>query len=244
MFSMKAVILAGGNGTRLHPLTSVTNKHLLPVYDRPVIQYAIDRVVSFGIKEVMIVTSPECVKDFKKYIVNEKRCKISFGIQKRPLGIAHGLHIAKNFVGKNNFLLWLGDGIIEDDLVPHIEDFSSGARIFIKRVNDPERFGVATVDQKRNVLEIIEKPKKPISQYAVTGVYLYDPTVFEKMKDQPMSDRGEYEITYLNNLYIKDNALKAVFLKKKWFDIGTFESLYEATRYMREKARKKLRNCS
>ncbi len=237
---MKAVILAGGEGTRLRPLTTVVNKHLLPVYNKPVIVYAIDKMVHFGIREVMIVSTPTAVPLFKALFKSEKRCRISFGVQPQPKGIAHGLLVAKKFIGKDNFLLWLGDGIVEDDISRHIHSFETGAKVFIKRVVDPERFGVATIDRKHHVLEIEEKPVQPKSHYAVTGIYLYDNTVFQKMKRQPMSKRGEYEITYVNNKYIEEGTLKAVFLKKKWFDIGTFESLYHATRYIRAKEQRGL----
>jgi len=232
---MKAVILAGGEGTRLHPVTKVTNKHLLPIYDRPVIQYAVEKMISFGIKEVLIVTKATYIQNFKCLFADEKRCSVSFVIQKKAVGIAHGLLLAKKFVGADNFLFWLGDGIIADDISEHIYNFTSGAKVFIKRVNDPERFGVATVDRKHRVLEIIEKPKVPKSNYAVTGIYLYDSTVFDKMKNQPLSDRGEYEITYVNNKYIEEGTLEAIFLKKEWFDIGTFESLYKASNFIRKK---------
>jgi glucose-1-phosphate thymidylyltransferase len=235
---MKAVILAGGEGTRLYPITKVANKHLLPIYDRPVIQYAVEKMISFGIKEVMIITNALYLPNFKRLFADEDRCRIVYKVQSEPKGIAHGLHLAKSFIGKDSFLFWLGDGIVEDDISRHIHSFVAGAKVFIKRVNDPERFGVATVDRKHHVLEIIEKPTEPKSHYAVTGIYLYDSTVFTKMKGQPVSKRGEYEITYLNNKYIEEGTLKAVFLKKQWFDIGTFESLHKASNYIRQKVRK------
>ncbi len=234
---MKAVILAGGEGTRLYPVTKVTNKHLLPIYDRPIIQYAVEKMIGYGIKDVLIITNATYLANFKKLFANETRCHVSFVVQKEAIGIAHGLKLAKKFVGDSPFLFWLGDGIVEDDIKKHIDSFKEGAKVFIKRVPDPERFGVATVDRKHHVLEIIEKPKEPKSHYAVTGIYLYDNTVFAKMKNQPKSARGEYEITYVNNKYIEEGTLKAVFLKKQWFDIGTFESLYKATMFIRKKAR-------
>ena len=232
---MKAVILAGGEGTRLYPVTKVTNKHLLPIYDRPIIQYAVEKMISYGIKDVLIITNGTYMANFKKLFADEKRCAVSFVLQKEAIGIAHGLMLAKKFVGTSPFLFWLGDGIVEDDISRHIHSFTNGAKVFIKRVSDPERFGVATVDRKHHVLEIIEKPKEPKSHYAVTGIYLYDNTVFDKMKNQPKSARGEYEITYVNNKYIEAGTLKAVFLKKQWFDVGTFESLYKATQFIRKK---------
>jgi glucose-1-phosphate thymidylyltransferase len=232
---MKAVILAGGEGTRLYPVTKVTNKHLLPIYDRPIIQYAVEKMISYGIKDVLIITNATYLANFKRLFADEKRCAVSFIVQKEAVGIANGLLLAKKFVENSNFLFWLGDGIVEDDLSKHIHNFKGGAKVFIKRVPDPERFGVATVDRKHNVLEIIEKPVVPKSHYAVTGIYLYDQTVFLKMKNQPKSARGEYEITYVNNAYIAAGTLKAVFLKKQWFDVGTFESLYKASSFIRRK---------
>lgn len=232
---MKAVILAGGEGTRLYPVTKVTNKHLLPIYDRPIIQYAVEKMIEYGIKDVLIITNATYLANFKRLFAEEKRCNVSFIVQKEAIGIANGLLLAKKFVGNDNFLFWLGDGIVEDALAKHISSFKSGAKVFIKRVPDPERFGVATVDRKHNVLEIIEKPKEPKSNYAVTGIYLYDNTVFAKMKNQPKSARGEYEITYVNNKYIEAGTLKAVFLKKQWFDVGTFESLHKASLFVRKK---------
>lgn len=235
---MKAVILAGGEGTRLYPVTKVINKHLLPIYDRPIIQYAVEKMIGYGITDVLIVTNATYLTNFKRLFASEKRCAISFAVQKEAKGIAHGLLLARKFVGNGNFLFWLGDGIVEDDLTKHIHSFKNGAKVFIKRVPDPERFGVATVDRKQRVLEIIEKPSVPKSHYAVTGIYLYDHTVFAKMKNQPVSARGEYEITYLNNKYIEEGTLKAVFLKKQWFDVGTFESLYKAAVFIRKKVLK------
>ncbi len=233
---MKAVILAGGEGTRLYPLTKAVNKHLLPIYNKTVIEYAVDKMVSFGIKDVLIVTNGTYIKNFKRVLASEKRCQVSFVIQKEAKGIAHGLKLAKSFVNGSSFLFWLGDGIVEDDISKHVHTFTTGAKVFIKRVDDPERFGVATVDRKHHVLEIVEKPKVPKSHYAVTGIYLYDNTVFSKMRGQPMSARGEYEITYVNNKYIEEGTLKAVFLKKQWFDIGTFESLFKASTFIRKLA--------
>jgi glucose-1-phosphate thymidylyltransferase len=231
---MKAVILAGGEGTRLYPVTKVTNKHLLPIYDRPIIQYAVEKMIEYGITDVLIITNATYLANFKRLFADEKRCTVSFVVQKEAIGIANGLLLAKKFVGTDNFLFWLGDGIVEDALAKHIQSFKTGAKVFIKRVPDPERFGVATVDRKHNVLEIIEKPKEPKSHYAVTGIYLYDNTVFAKMKNQPKSARGEYEITYVNNKYIESGTLKAVFLKKQWFDVGTFESLHKASLFVRK----------
>ncbi|MSU73628.1 spore coat protein [Candidatus Kaiserbacteria bacterium] len=243
---MKAVILAGGRGTRLNPLTLATNKHLFAVYDKPVIYYAIEKLVAAGIYQIMIVTSSEHIGDFVKLLGSGKnfvrpqggQVQIVYGIQNEPNGIAYGLYIAKEYVGKDDFLLFLGDNIFEDDIALHIKSFKSGARVFLKKVPDPHRFGIATIDKKGKVIAIEEKPRKPKSDLAVTGLYLYDATVFDKMLDQQKSERGEYEVTYLNNKYLKEGKLDAVLLKKKWFDVGTFDSLLDASMHMRKKKRK------
>ncbi len=241
---MKGVILAGGRGTRLDPLTRVTNKHLLPVYDKPVIYYAVEALAAAGVDRIMIVTSPHHLDDFVQllgsgqYFVSKKTGKqiqIVYGIQNEANGIAFGLYIARDYVGDDDCILYLGDNIIEDDLAPHIKSFKGGATVFLKKVPDPSRFGIAEVDASGTVRSIVEKPKQPKSDLAVVGVYIYDNTVFKKMIGQPVSKRGEKEITWVNNQYLKEKNLRAVELKKEWFDIGTIESLLTAGNYMHKK---------
>jgi glucose-1-phosphate thymidylyltransferase len=242
---MKGIILAGGTGSRLYPLTLAANKHLLPVYDKPVIYYAVQKLVDSGIDKIMLITSPEHIESFVRLLgsgqrfvpknTTAKQIQIIYGIQNEPNGIAYGLYIAKEFVGNDNCVLYLGDNIFEDDLTSTIQSFSGGATVFLKKVKDPERFGVAEVDKKGRVKSIVEKPKKPKSDLAVTGVYLYDSSVFKKMIGQPKSDRGELEITYINNLYAEQSLLKSHELKKEWFDIGTIESLHHASVFMKNK---------
>ena len=241
---MKGVILAGGEGTRLRPLTLVTNKHLLPVYNKPVIYYAIEKFVEAGIDRIMIVTSPRQIEDFVNLLGSGqnftskktgKQIQIVYGIQNRPSGIADGLYIAKDYVGQDDCVLYLGDNIFEDDLSAHIQNFEGGALVFLKEVKDPQRFGDATIDKDGRVVEIEEKPAAPKSNLAVTGVYVYDNTVFDKMVDQPTSERGEYEITYVNNKYVEAGTLRAVNLKKDWFDIGSVDALLEANNFMQKK---------
>ncbi|MDO8594547.1 MAG: sugar nucleotidyltransferase [bacterium] len=245
---MIGVILAGGDGTRLRPLTMVTNKHLLPVYDKPVIYYAIEKLVEAGIDRIMVVTSPKQIDNFVNLLGsgqnfisknNNKQIQIVYGIQNRPSGIADGLYIAKDYIGNDDCVLYLGDNILEDDISEHITTFKTGASVFLKEVSEPQRFGVATVDTKGNVLEIVEKPANPTSNLAVVGVYVYDNTVFTKMVDQPTSERGEYEITYLNNKYIEEGTLHSYVLKKDWFDIGSVEALHEANVFMKAKTSRK-----
>lgn len=246
---MKAVILAGGNGTRLHPLTAVTNKHLLPLYDKPIIYHTIEKLTSYGIDKLMIVTSPHHLDDFVQLLgsgehfvskTTGKQVQIVYGIQNEPKGIAQGLWIAKEYIGGDSCILCLGDNIIEDDLGKHIRSFRKGARIFLKKVHDPERFGIATLDKDMKVTSIVEKPKAPKGDLAIIGFYIYDNTVFKKMIGQPKSLRGEYEITYINNKYLKEKTLDAVLLNKPWFDIGTIDSLLDASLYTREKEKKNI----
>jgi glucose-1-phosphate thymidylyltransferase len=245
---MKGVILAGGFGTRLHPVTKVTNKHLLPVFNKPVIYYGIEKLVAAGIDKIMIVTNPQFIEDFVNLLGSGqdfiskntgKQIQIVYGIQNEPSGIAQGLWIAKDYVGNDNCVLYLGDNIFEDDIGEYVRQFESGATVFLKEVSDPKRFGVAVIDDNNKVIEIEEKPQNPKSNLAVTGLYIYDNTVFDKMIGQPKSERGEYEITYINNLYIKEGKLKAVKLEKEWFDVGTFESLLTASQFYANKNSKK-----
>lgn len=240
---MKGVILAGGNGTRLNPLTKVTNKHLLPLYDRPVIFHAVEKLVNAGIDRIMIVVSPSYLDHFVSVLGSgqnfhsrqtEKQIQIVYGIQNEPAGIADGLWVARDFVGTDNVVLHLGDNIIEDDISDEVSNFTSGAKVFLKEVHDPERFGVATLDADGRVIEIIEKPAKPKTKFAVVGLYIYDATVFEKIRGQGKSARGEYEITDVNNKYINERGLRAGRVKGAWFDVGTFDSLLAASNYMRE----------
>ena len=245
---MKGVILAGGSGTRLHPLTKITNKHLLPLYDKPVIFHAVEKLVNAGIDRIMIIVSPAYLDDFVSVLGSGQdfrskktahQIQIVYGIQNEPRGIAEGLWIARDFVGDDNVVLHLGDNIIEDDLTEHVANFNKGAKVFLKSVRDPHRFGVATLDAKNSVSEIIEKPKEPKTNLAVVGVYIYDNTVFDKITGQPMSERGEYEITTVNNKYIGEGSMEAAHVEGAWFDVGTFDSLLAASNYMKERAQKK-----
>lgn len=242
---MKGVILAGGSGTRLQPLTLATNKHLLALYNKPVIYYGVEKLVDAGIDRIMIVTSPCHVENFVRLLgsgenfVSKKtgrQVQIVYGIQNTASGIAYGMYIAKDYVGDDNCALYLGDNIFEDDIKDPIKKFKGGATVFLKEVRDPERFGVAEVDKKGKVISIEEKPLKPKSNLAVTGLYLFDKTAFDKVRDQKVSARGEYEITYINNLYIDEGKMHSVILKKPWFDIGTFDSLIEASNFMKAKS--------
>jgi len=241
---MKGVILAGGNATRLYPLTKITNKHLLPLYNKPVIFHAVEKLVNAGIDRIMIVLSPQYLDDFVSVLGSgqafkskngDHQIQIVYGIHNEPGGIAQGLCIAHDFVGDDSVVLHLGDNIIEDDITEQVRNFTGGAKVFLKEVRDPERFGVAILDENNRVVEIIEKPKTPVSNLAVVGVYIYDNTVFAKMKGQPKSDRGEYEITWVNNRYIDEGSLDVGRIEGAWFDVGTFDSLLTASNYMKKK---------
>lgn len=242
---MKGVILAGGSGTRLAPLTLATNKHLLPLYDRPIIYYSIEKLIQAGIAKIMIITSGTHIEDFVKLLgsgqnfrmPDGRQLQIVYGIQNEPRGICEGLHIAEDYVGEDNCVLLLGDNIFEDDLMSHVRDFKGGATVFLKKVPDPHRFGIAQFDKSGRVINIEEKPKKPKSDYAVTGCYIYDSSAFKKLLDNKLSARGEFEIGHVNNKYIKEGTLTSVILKRPWFDVGTFDSLLGASVHMSKKKR-------
>lgn len=237
---MKGIILAGGNATRLRPLTLVTNKHLLPIYNKPLIYYPIETMVRAGINRIMIITSPHHLSHFVNLLGSghdfkdnqDKQIQIVYAIQNDASGIADGLWIARDYVGNDSCMLLLGDNIFIDDLSPYLKKFKTGAMVFLKDVHDPERFGIAEVDTKGRVVSVEEKPKKPKSNLAITGAYVYDTTCFKKCVGQPKSKRGEYEITYINNLYLQAKQLKAVHLQNEWFDAGTFDSLIRASLFV------------
>ena len=231
---MKGVILAGGLGTRLLPLTSVTNKHLLPVYDRPMIYYPIECLLRAGIDEVLIVTGGEHAGDFLKLLKNGKHLglrHLEYTYQEGEGGIADALKLAEDFAEDDSICVILGDNIIERNIRRAVEDFRSqqqGAKILLKKVDDPERFGVARIEGDR-ITEIIEKPKDPPSNFAVTGIYLYDHDVFDIARTLKPSARGELEITDVNNEYIRRGTLTYDVLDGWWSDAGTFTSLHRAS---------------
>lgn len=238
---MKGVILAGGLGTRLNPLTSVTNKHLLPVYDKPMIYYPIATLVSAGITDILIVTSGPHVGHFLGVLKNGKELGVShieYAYQEKPDGgIADALALAEDFADSGSIAVILGDNTTDADISEDVKNFSNGALLFLKKVEDPQRFGVPEFDSENpdRVINIIEKPENPPNDYAVTGLYLYDNKVFDYIKNIEPSTRGELEITDVNNCYVNDNNLKWTELKGYWTDAGTFDSLYRANQYWAEK---------
>ena len=231
---MKGVILAGGLGTRLSPLTKITNKHLLPVYDRPMIFYPLQTLINAGISDIMIVTGGNNAGDFLKLLGNGKEFglkHINYTYQEGEGGIAQALSLAEYFADKDRICVVLGDNLIERNIVAAVRAFrrqKRGAKVLLKEVPDPERFGVAEIEGGR-LVRIEEKPKTPKSNLAVIGIYMYDSRVFDIVKTLKPSGRGELEITDVNNAYIESNEMTWDMLEGWWTDAGTFESLVRAT---------------
>lgn len=231
---MKGVVLAGGLGTRLYPLTYATNKHLLPVYDKPMIFYPIQTLVRAGIKEVLVVTGGPYAGHFIRVLKNGKELglkHLEYAYQEGEGGIAAALALCEDFADGGPVCVILGDNCTDADISSSVSSFIDGALIFLKKVPDPERFGVPVFDKDRKILRIEEKPKKPKSSYAVTGLYIYDNSVFSKIKGLKPSARGELEITDVNNAYIKERKLNWEILNGYWRDAGTFRTLFEVNKY-------------
>jgi glucose-1-phosphate thymidylyltransferase len=227
---MKGIILAGGSGSRLHPLTKVTSKQLLPVYDQPMIYYPLKTLLRAGIREILIIVSPESAGDFLNLLGSGKEfdAKFTYEIQDKPQGLAQAFIIGADFIDGENCAMILGDNIFTDDLLDSVRSFKSGAKVFAKKVHDPERFGV--IEMKDNkVISVEEKPKMPKSDLAQVGFYIYDNRVAQYAKDLKPSSRGELEIVDLNKKYLEKGELSAEVLKGEWIDAGTFESLYKAS---------------
>jgi len=231
---LKGIVLAGGLGTRLMPLTKVTNKHLLPIYNKPMIYYPIETLVDAGIDEIMIVTGGNNAGEFLRLLGNGKEFGLKhlhYTYQEGEGGIADALRLTEHFADDDPVVVILGDNIIEGSIRPAVEGFRKqavGARILLKEVNDPERFGVAELDGDR-IVQIEEKPAHAKSHYAVTGIYLYDSQVYQIIKGLKPSGRGEFEITDVNNVYIAKSQMSYDILDGWWTDAGTFESLFRAS---------------
>ncbi len=234
---MRGIILAGGSGSRLHPLTRVTSKQLLPIYDKPMIFYPLQTLLRAGITEIMVIVAPDHAGDFLKILGSgqEYGCKFTYEIQDRPEGIAQAFIIGRNFIDDDSVALVLGDNLYEDDFTDAIRSFKSGGRIFAKKVTDANRFGVVEFDENNHAISIEEKPVHPKSEYAVTGFYIYDNSVVEKAQSLKPSNRGEIEITDINNLYLQEGKLDVAFVEGQWFDTGTFESMFQAVEFARER---------
>ena len=237
-------MLAGGTGSRLFPLTKITNKHLLPIYDRPMIYYPIQTLVDAGSRDILIVTGVRNSGDFLRLLANGKQFgleHINYTYQEGEGGIADALALAKHFADGQKTCVILGDNIIEGSIRKAADQFTAqaeGAHILLKEVQDAERFGVAEVAGGK-IVGIEEKPQRPKSNYAVTGIYMYDPTVFDKIRTLVPSNRGELEITDVNNAYIREGTMSFSFLDGWWTDAGTFDSLLRAANLVAQMAAKK-----
>lgn len=238
---MKGIILAGGSATRLRPLTKITSKQLLPVYDKPMIYYPLETLLNAGIKEVLIIVAPHYAGHFLHLLGSGKDfgARFVYEIQDEPRGLADAFLVGETFIGNDNVTLILGDNIFDHDFTDHIKNFKGGASVFAKEVHDPERFGVVEFDESGKVLSIEEKPKNPKSNFAAVGIYSYDNKVVEYAKSLKPSERGEIEITDLNNIYLKNNELNVNIIDGMWEDAGTFDSLLRAGQIMAEKAKQK-----
>src|SRR5271169_6009655 len=239
---MKGIVLAGGTGSRLFPLTKITNKHLLPIFDKPMIYYPIQTLVDAGIKDIMLVTGGRNSGDFLRLLANGKEfglAHFNYTYQEGEGGIADALALAEHFADGDNICVILGDNILEQPIKEAVEAFEKqerGARILLKEVPDAERFGVAEMNGPR-IVGIEEKPKQPKSNYAVTGIYMFDGTVFDKVKKLVPSGRGELEITDVNNAYIREGSMTYAHLEGWWTDAGSFDSLLRAANLVAETRR-------
>jgi glucose-1-phosphate thymidylyltransferase len=235
---MKGIILSGGTATRLFPLTATTSKQLLPVYNRQMIFYPLNTLIKAGIKDILMIVSPEHSGQYlnllgstmKKFGIN-----IYFEVQKVPRGLADAFILGESFIGQDNVTMILGDNIFEDDFSEEIKNFKSGGHVFAKKVQDPERFGVVKFDENNKAVEVIEKPSEWISDYAVTGLYIYDNRVVKVAKSAVPSERGEIEITSLQNYYLQLGELQVTTVSGEWLDAGTFDSLLEASNIVKNK---------
>jgi len=232
---MKGVLICGGTGSRLRPLTDITNKSLLPVYNKPLLLYPLQVLLDAGITEIAIVTGTEHMDQMSEFLTGAKfDCTFTFLVQEKPGGIAQALGLTEEFANGENICAILGDNVYFDDLSPIIQSFQKGGHIFLKEVDDPERFGVAEIDGD-TVVSLEEKPAHPKSHYAATGCYVYDNRCFEIIKNMKPSARGELEITDVSKQYLEMGELTASTLKDEWIDAGTFESLFRAAQLVRER---------
>jgi len=234
---MKGVLICGGTGSRLRPLTEITNKSLLPVYDQPLILYPLHTLADAGIHDIIVVSGNEHIDQMAGFLGSGSRfgCRLTYRVQDKPQGIAQALGMAEEFIDGESVCAVLGDNIYFDSISDTIASFKKGAHVFLKEVTDPERFGVAEIDASGRVLSIEEKPTAPKSNYAVTGLYLYDSRCFDVIRNLKPSPRGELEITDVSRWYQEQNELSATILKDEWVDAGTFESLYRASSIVRKR---------
>ena len=237
---MKGAILAGGLGTRLYPLTHATNKHLLPVYDKPMVFYPIQTLIKAGIKDIIIVTGGPYAGHFLRVLKNSKEVGLNhleYAYQEKEGGIAEALGLCEEFADGDSLAVILGDNCTDADISKAVKNFDKylGAKVFLKEVKDPKRFGVPVFGKNNKIIKIEEKPKNPKSNYAVTGLYIYDNKVFNYIKKCKPSGRGELEITDVNNFYIKNGKMRWTVLEGEWMDAGTFESLFRVNAFWAKK---------
>ncbi len=235
---MKGIILSGGSGTRLYPLTKVISKQLLPVYNKPMVMYPLETLLKAGVKDILIIVAPDHAEQYKDLLGDgsEFGARFEFIVQQKPEGLAQAFIIGEKFIGTDSVCMVLGDNIFEDDFSDTIKNFKTGGQIFAKKVSDPERFGVVKFNQNMEAEIIEEKPKSFLSDFAITGLYVYDNRVAEAAKAAKRSERGEYEITEIHNWYLAKKELKVDIVKGDWIDAGTFESLFKAGELARKKA--------
>ncbi|MEA1962705.1 MAG: sugar phosphate nucleotidyltransferase [Patescibacteria group bacterium] len=235
---MKGIILAGGTATRLFPLTTTTSKQLLPVYDRQMIFYPLNVLIKAGIKDILIIVAPEHSGQFLNLlgsIFEKYGIRIEFKVQKVPRGLADAFIVGENFIDDDSVIMVLGDNIFEDDFSEQIKNFKSGGLIFAKKVSDPDRYGIVKFDENMKAIEIQEKPKEWLSDYAIPGLYVYDNRVVSIAKEVKPSERGEIEITSLHNRYLEKQELEVAMVNGVWLDAGTFDSLLKASSIVKEK---------
>jgi len=238
---MKGIILAGGRATRLRPLTTITSKQLLPVYNKPMIYYPIETLIKAGITEILIIIAPDYSGHFLNLLGDghEFGAHFSYAVQKEPKGLADAFIIGADFIDNDNVTMILGDNIFDQDFSNEIKNFKSGGMVFAKKVSDPQRFGVVEFDRNMKAISIEEKPESPRSNYAVVGLYTYDNRVIEIAKNLTPSARGEIEITDINNTYLKNGELQVNIFDTLWEDAGTFDSLLHVSNVMAEKEKAK-----
>lgn len=234
---MRGIILSGGSGTRLRPLTKITSKQLLPIYNKPMIYYPLNTLIKAGIKEILIIVSPERAGDYLNLLGSGKDfgVKFTYEIQDKPEGLAQAFLIGEKFIDKDSVAMILGDNIFEDDFSQDIKNFTGGAKVFAKKVSDPERFGVVKFDENNRAEKLVEKPQEHLSDYAVTGLYVCDHRVVEVAKNIKPSSRGELEIVDVLNYYLGKNELDVAMVNGEWLDAGTFDSLLRAQNIAKEK---------
>ena len=230
---MKGIVLAGGNATRLYPITLVNSKQLLPVYDKPMVYYPLSTLMTAGINDILIISTPHDLPRFEQLLGDGSQvgCRFSYKVQAEPKGLAEAFIVGADFIGRDKVGMILGDNIFDENFLPHISSFQSGAMTFYKAVPDPERFGVVELDGFGQVRSIEEKPARPKSNFAQVGLYVYEPSVFEIIKTIKPSARGQLEIVDVNNQYLRQGKLIAKPVKGFWSDAGTFPSMRRASEY-------------